>query len=285
MLGLVACTVPFGGGAAFGSRAPTEPQVSRTAGTLGPTTGGERVAVTGRRLGDVTSIQFGDVAGTDLVVVDDTRLLVTTPAQGAGPVSVRAIAPAGTSVTGPSYTYVTPPTITNVTPPLQTIAGGTTVTVTGAHFTHPDLGQIRSVRFDGVNGTNLVVVDDTTLTVTTPSHAAGAGRVRLIGPGATSARSTAARFRFADVPAISDPLECSTGEVTILLGSAFTGATAVQFDTTDVTSFTVDSDTSISVTCPRMSVGAHSMYVTTPVGTSPRLRRAVAVYLFNDPGN
>jgi hypothetical protein len=57
--------------------------------------------------------------------------------------------------------------------------GGTAVTITGIGFT-----DATSVTFGGIAGTGLVVVDDTTLTVTTPAGtSAGAVDVVVIGPG------------------------------------------------------------------------------------------------------
>ena len=59
------------------------------------------------------------------------------------------------------------------------LAGGTAVTITGIGFT-----DTTSVTFDGIAGTGLVVVDDNTITVTTPAGtSAGAVDVEVIGPG------------------------------------------------------------------------------------------------------
>jgi hypothetical protein len=60
------------------------------------------------------------------------------------------------------------PTITGVSPNTGPTAGGTAVTVTGTNFFAP-----MTVTFGGVAATNVVVVNGTTLTATTPAHAAG----------------------------------------------------------------------------------------------------------------
>ncbi|HVB19720.1 MAG TPA: peptidoglycan-binding protein, partial [Candidatus Paceibacterota bacterium] len=77
-------------------------------------------------------------------------------------------------------------------------------------------------------------------------------------------------------PAISAPIVTSVasstgatagGTIVTITGSGFTGATAVKFGTTAATSFTVNSDTSITATSPA-GIGAVDVTVTAPGGTS-----------------
>ncbi|MGQ3276974.1 MAG: putative Ig domain-containing protein, partial [Shinella sp.] len=72
------------------------------------------------------------------------------------------------------------PTITNITPNTGSTAGGTTVTISGTDFT-----GATAVTFAGTGGGNLTIVNDTTITVTTPAHAAGAVAVAVTTPGGT----------------------------------------------------------------------------------------------------
>ncbi len=67
------------------------------------------------------------------------------------------------------YGGICAPTITGVSPNTGPTAGGTAVTITGTNFFAP-----MTVTFGGVAATNVVVVNGTTLTATTPAHAAGA---------------------------------------------------------------------------------------------------------------
>ena len=67
------------------------------------------------------------------------------------------------------YAGCSPVTVTGVTPNTGPAAGGTPVTITGTNFISPV-----SVTFGGVAATNVVVVNSTTITATTPAHAAGA---------------------------------------------------------------------------------------------------------------
>ncbi len=62
----------------------------------------------------------------------------------------------------------------------------------------------------------------------------------------------------------------TTGGTTVTIsGNVFTGATAVTFGTVEATSFTVNSDTSITATAPAATAGTVDVTVTTPAGRSP----------------
>ena len=61
------------------------------------------------------------------------------------------------------------PTVTSVAPNTGPDTGGTSVTITGTNFV-----ATASATFGGVAATNVVVVNTTTITATTPAHAAGA---------------------------------------------------------------------------------------------------------------
>lgn len=61
------------------------------------------------------------------------------------------------------------PTITSITPNTGPSAGGTNVTITGTNYVSG-----MSVTFGGVTATNIVTVNSTTITATTPPGAAGA---------------------------------------------------------------------------------------------------------------
>lgn len=68
------------------------------------------------------------------------------------------------------------PTLSEIIPATGSTAGGTSVTLRGSDFSS-DLGL--TVTLDGILATNIVVVDSSTVTATTPAHAAGAVNVTV----------------------------------------------------------------------------------------------------------
>ncbi len=69
--------------------------------------------------------------------------------------------------------------LTSLSPTSGTTNGGTSVTLTGSGFT-----GATSVTFGGTAATGVTVVSDTTITATTPAHAAGAVAVAVTAPAA-----------------------------------------------------------------------------------------------------
>jgi hypothetical protein len=66
------------------------------------------------------------------------------------------------------------PNVSSVTPNSGTTAGGTSVTISGSGFTTG-----ATLMIGGVPGTNVIVTNSTTITATTPAHAAGAVSVTV----------------------------------------------------------------------------------------------------------
>lgn len=73
------------------------------------------------------------------------------------------------------------PVVLSCVPGAGLIAGGTPVTLTGTGF-----GFQATVTFDGDDATDVVVIDETTITCTTPAHAAGAADIVVTNPDGVS---------------------------------------------------------------------------------------------------
>src|SRR6202040_1583014 len=67
-----------------------------------------------------------------------------------------------------------PPTVSSLSPNSGSTAGGTAVTITGTNF-----AAGATVTFGGAAATNVVVVNSTTITATTPAGSAGAVTVTV----------------------------------------------------------------------------------------------------------
>ncbi len=157
------------------------PTISSLDITVGPTTGGTTVTISGTNLATTTGVTFGGVAATGLLIGGETSITVTTPANAAGSVDV-VVTTAGGSVTQTGgFVYADSPNVTLVNPNVGVEAGGETVTLTGSGF----LG-VTSVTFDAIQATNINIIDDTQLTLTTPAHIAGTVDVVVTNPAGST---------------------------------------------------------------------------------------------------
>ena len=154
-----------------------------------------------------------------------------------------------------------------VSPNTGPIAGGTSVTITGTNFT-----GATAVSFGGTAAAGFSVVSATSITATSPAHAAGAVDVTVTTPSGTSATSASDTFTYAAAPTVAgvspNTGPAAGGTSVTITGTNFTGATAVSFGGTAAASFAVVSATSITATSPAHAAGAVDVTVTTPNGTS-----------------
>ncbi|MBH0024910.1 IPT/TIG domain-containing protein [Salinibacterium sp. SWN248] len=261
--GAVAVVVEHAGGnaAAGDFTYLANPSVSDLTPTSGPLAGGTEVTITGSGFTGATGVTFDGDAGTSFTVVSDTKITVTSPAHAAGDAAVVVVHPIINAAAG-DFTYTSAPTIASLAPATGSTAGGTVVTITGSGFT-----GATGVTFDGDAGTSFTVVSDTEITVTSPARSAG--EIDVVVAHAVG-NSAPADFTYVAPPTVTSispnegPLTGGT-EVTII-GSGFTGATGVTFDGDAGTSFTVVSDTEITVTTPAGSEGAAAVVVQHPIG-------------------
>ena len=166
----------------------TTPRVTALSPSYGPTAGGTSVTITGANFVAPASVSFGTGnAATAVSVVNPTTITCTSPGHAAGAVDVRVTTAGGTSPISAgdvdTYADATPaPVVTGLSPDSGPTAGGTSVTITGANFVAP-----ASVSFGTGNAATAVsVVNPTTITCTSPGHAAGAVDVRVTTAGGTS---------------------------------------------------------------------------------------------------
>lgn len=103
--------------------------------------------------------------------LQDFVVVVTEGVDGAGGNYVLAVSGCGDVV------------VTSVTPSFGPTAGGTNVVIKGAGFLAPPTPV---VTFGGVPATNVVVVDEFTITATSPPHAAGAVDVTVLNGNGTT---------------------------------------------------------------------------------------------------
>ncbi|WP_405891297.1 IPT/TIG domain-containing protein [Streptomyces sp. NBC_00133] len=248
----------------------TAPVLSSLAPSQGSTAGGTTVILTGSGFSNATAVRFDATAATSFTVNSPTQITAVTPAHSAGAAAVTVTAPGGTS-NALSFSYVAAPSVTGLAPSQGPTAGGTTVSLTGT-----SLSGATAVRFDATAATSFTVNSPTQITAVTPAHTAGAAAVTVTTPGGTSNPDNPLAYFFYTTPPSATDIAPSSGTVVggttvILTGSGFINATAVRFDATAATSFTVNSPTQITAVTPAHTAGAAAVTVTTPGGTSNAL--------------
>jgi len=156
----------------------TAPLISSVSPTSGPAAGGTTVTISGTGFAVGATVSFGGTAATNVNVVGSTTITAVTPAHASGAVNVVVTNPGGqnaTSTNGYSYATAPAPTVSGVNPTSGPTAGGTSVTISGTNF-----AAGASVTFGGSAATGVIVNNSTTITATTPAHAAEAVDVAVI---------------------------------------------------------------------------------------------------------
>ncbi len=241
----------------------------------GSTNGGTLVTLSGNNFAAGATVTFGGVAASNVLVASATSLTATTPAHAPGAVDVAVRNPDGQSATlANAFTYEAPPrnlVLTAISPASGPTSGGTQVTLAGNGFA-PGI----TVTLGGVAATNVVVASETSLTATTPAHAAGAVEVVVTNPDTTRA-TLANAFTYVQAPAPTvASLNPSTGPTAggttvTIVGANFVAGAHVRIGGVDATSVTVASASSITAVTPPHAAGAVEVVVTNPDGQAGAL--------------
>jgi hypothetical protein len=237
-----------------------------TVSAIAPASGGQGTvaAITGTGFVSGAKAMFGSKAATSTTFVSATQLKATVPA-GSGTVDVTVATPGGTSATSSAdqFAYVMP-SVTSISPNAGPVAGAQNVTIHGTNLT-----GATHVSFATAAATNVTLVSDTELTATTPAHAAGTVDVTATTPKGTSTVSSADRYTYDAVPAVSAIAPASGGQGTVvtITGTGFAAGAKVKFGTKAATSSTLVSATQLKATVPA-GAGTVDTIVTTPGGGS-----------------
>lgn len=162
--------------------APPAPTVMSVTPNTGPTSGGDRVIVTGTGFAPGALLSLGGALATQINVVSETFIEALTPAHAAGMVNVVVTNPdgqAGALMNGYTYVGKPAPKLSVVVPVSGPTQGGTVVTLTGSFFENG-----ATVSFGGQPCTSVNVKSVNTITCETPAHAAGSVTVQVTNPDA-----------------------------------------------------------------------------------------------------
>lgn len=202
-----------------------------------PLTGGagSTITITGTGFTGATAVTFGGVPAQSFRVVSATSI---TAVVGNNAVSgdIKVITPANISSTK-GFVFVAAPSISSFTP--TSGVTGVKVTITGTNLT-----GATAVKFGTTAAASFVVNSATSITATTGAGATG--KISVTTPGGTA--TSAATFTYNETPVITSftPVKGPAGTKVNLVGTGFTGATAVSFGGTPARLFTVYSATEIT---------------------------------------
>jgi protocatechuate 3,4-dioxygenase beta subunit len=314
-------TTPFCGQAVSAGPPPSAaPHIAAIQPAQGPAAGGNTVVLTGSGFLGTSEVDFGTYTSAGFQVNNAAQFTVNSDSQitayappGTGTVTVvvRQTPPPGSNTgavsNGVSYTYLPPtaPSVQGLSPSSGTDAGGTQVTIRGSGLSSAGevvFGCYALAPGPGVPGgscePNLApfhIVSDSEIVATAPPSPCGicAVNVQVVTPGGTG---QGPQFSYTAPPqpqvAAVIPAEgvAAGGTLVTILGSGFTGATAVQFGQgydaqlgvnvpNDSPQIQVISDTEIQAVAPPVPVGVDTngavgavdsqpVTVQTPGGTS-----------------
>jgi hypothetical protein len=165
---------------------------------------------------------------------------------------------------GAAWVFVKNLTVTGVTPTSGPATGGTTVTITGTNF-----AEVTAVKFGSLNAARFTVKSPTKITAVAPPGADTVDVTVTTTEGSSAANVTDS-FHYLPVVSSVSPKQGPVGGGTTvaIAGVELTGATSVMFGSSEATSFTVNSDTSITAISPEGLAGAVHVRVTAPEGAS-----------------
>lgn len=236
----------------------------------GPATGGTQVTIDGADFieGD-TSVKFGASDATSVTVVSPTQITAISPAASVGTVDVSVTTSYGTSATNAAtqFRYMTSPTVSSIAPAIGSIAGGTSVIITGTDFT-----GATAVKFGTSSATSYTVDSLTQITAISPAGSLGTVVVSVITPLGTSPASAADQFEYTNKPIITNLTPSygipDGGTAVIITGNNFTNDSSVMFGSNAAASVAFQSSTQIIATSPAGAGGVVDIVVTTPGGAS-----------------
>ncbi len=215
--------------------------------------GGNSVNITGTDFAAGAVVMFGNSEATNVVVNSATSITATAPA-GTSSVYVTVTTSQGTSATNSSnlYTYEAPPTVSGVSPNSGTLAGGTTVTISGTGFVSG-----MTVDFGTNAATSVTVNSSTSATVVSPHGSSSSGGivdVTVTTTNGTSSINGLDQYNYTS-PVTVTGLSVKSGPPAggtsvVITGTDFTGATAVKFGADNAASYTVNSATQITAVSP-----------------------------------
>ncbi|WP_188500819.1 IPT/TIG domain-containing protein [Pontibacter amylolyticus] len=233
------------------------------------------VIISGENYHNVTKVEFNGVAVTSFTVNETNNEITVTVPLGASTGPITVTSPAGIATSADPFEVPAPAFVARVIVegeapvefnPTKTGAGKT-ITIFGENLASVSRVVFAGAEGEGVDGTNLVAITDTELTVTVPVGAA-TGFLQLIAPGEKSATSSQ-EFEFVPAPVIAEvnPIYGERNAQITITGSNFQDAESVKIGngTVAAADFISNTGSVITLSVPNEATTG-TVSVTTPLG-------------------
>ena len=195
------------------------PRIISVSASIGPSTGGTTVTISGTGLTGATAVDFGTVPAASYAVSSDDAITAVTPSTVPGTVDVTVTTAGGTNAPTPTFpfTFAGRPTITKISPTSGPVTGGTVVTITGTN-----LGLATSV-FLGDAQVAFTSVSDTSIQLTTPAgENPDSESFAVVSPGGRSSGGSSTFTYLAPGPvATANPTVALPGHRVVVNGSNY----------------------------------------------------------------
>jgi alpha-tubulin suppressor-like RCC1 family protein len=246
------------------------PFVTGFAPTKGSERGGDVVTITGQDLAAATAVTFGNVNSPKFTVESATSITAVSP-PGIGSVQIEVVTPTGHTgeLSSPEFQYERVPVVMKVLPVKGPASGGTTVTISGEHFsdaTGVQFGSTPAASFEFSKGVIKAI---------TPADPAGIYDVKVTNQWGTSSNNKHDLYKV--VPVVSSVTPSSgaqTGGTSVtVIGAGFLPgktATAFRFGTTRAKSVNCTSTTECAVISPAHPAGTVDVLATANKTTSSK---------------
>ncbi len=168
------------------------------------------------------------------------------------------------AIPGAGAAFAAAPTISSFTPTSGPV--GAPVVIHGDNFTGPD-PDVTAVKFNGVSAV-FTINNPNKITATVPPGATD-GPIAVTNSDGTATSAASFDVTPSPGPTITsfNPTSGPVGTSVQITGTGLFGASTVTFNTTNATTFTVDSNTQITATVPAGATDGR-IKVTTPGGTA-----------------
>ena len=251
------------------------PSITSVTPATGPTTGGTVVTISGAGLnGTIGTCTFNGVslAGLHQGTGTDGKSTYegTTPASSTtGYATIVITTVGGTATNSTFFTYFNPmPTLTSISPAAGSPVGGTVVTITGTNFS-----GATAVTFGGTAAAGYTVNSATSITATTPVHAAASVDVSVTNSYGTGTKTGGFEYTLnIKVTSISPAAGPKTGGTAVtVFGANFVSEATVKIGGGSCTGVAWVDSNHLTASTPSGSAGAKNVVVTNPDTSSSTL--------------